>query len=91
MKSDEISADVLKRLSRIEGQIRGIKKMVEEGRYCMDILTQTRAVISAVKSAEEKILYRHLNTCVRESLASDDETAKSEKIDEIMTMLKKYR
>lgn len=55
---------MLNRLSRIEGQVRGLKKMVEEGVYCVDIITQTSAVKRALSGVEDKLLESHLDTCV---------------------------
>ena len=80
---------ILERLKKIEGQARGIIRMVEEGRYCIDILTQTRAIASAVKKVEEMILQRHLATCVSQSMQSKDEKDKAQKIDEIMEVIGK--
>ena len=54
-------------LKRIEGQIRGIQKMIEEKRYCIDILTQLSSIVGAVRRVEENILNRHLRGCVRDS------------------------
>ena len=78
--------DVLKRLNKVEGQIRGVNKMVTEERYCIDILTQTRAVVSAVRKVKQ-----HLHTCVTSSMRSGNEEDKAEKINEIMDMLSKFR
>lgn len=55
---------VLNRLSRIEGQIRGLKKMIEEGAYCVDVITQTSAVKRALSGVEDQLLESHLGTCV---------------------------
>ena len=82
---------VRSRLRRIEGQIRGIEKMVEEERYCVDILTQTSAVIAALHGVEDLVMENHLNTCVADAMKSDDPDAKREKIDEIMTVVSKFR
>ncbi len=82
---------VLARLKRIEGQIRGIHKMVQEDRYCVDILTQTSAVVSSLHSFEDVIMENHLNTCVADAMKSENPDDKSEKIDEVMTVITKFR
>lgn len=81
---DEYKA-LLNRLSRIEGQVRGIRKMVEEDAYCTDILTQSAAVTSAMNAFNRELLANHMKTCV----ASDIRDGKDEVIDELMTTLQK--
>lgn len=81
----------LTRLRRIEGQIRGIQKMIDENRYCVDILTQTSAVVAALHGVEDIIMENHLNTCVAAAMKSDDPESKSEKIDEVMSVISKFR
>ena len=81
----------LSRLRRIEGQVRGIQKMVEDDRYCVDILTQTSAVIAALHGVEDLVMENHLNTCVADAMRSDDPSQKAEKIDEMMTVISKFR
>jgi len=83
--------DVLNRLNKIEGQIRGVNRMITEDRYCMDILTQTRAVVSAIRKVEDLIMQQHLHTCVAVSMRSDNAEDKTEKINEIMDILSKFR
>lgn len=82
-------ADV--RLARIEGQVRGIRTMVESGRYCVDILLQLSAVISALKKVEDLVMENHLNTCVVDAFQSDDEGEISEKIREVMDVMATFR
>lgn len=91
MMHQEVKQQVVSRLRRIEGQIRGVISMVEADRYCMDILAQTRSVTAALRSAEELIMENHLNTCVADALKSDDPTQKQEKIDEMMGLFSQYR
>lgn len=81
----------LGRLRRIEGQIRGIQKMVEQDRYCVDILTQTSAVIAALHGVEDLVMQNHLNTCVADAMRSNDAQQKAEKIDEMMSVISKFR
>ena len=74
----------LKRLNRIEGQVRGITRMVEEGRYCIDILTQIAAVSTALQSVARKLLEEHVNHCVAGALASGDREVVREKTGELL-------
>jgi DNA-binding FrmR family transcriptional regulator len=76
----------LESLARIEGQIRGIKGMIEDGRYCIDILTQTRAVHAALRRVERNVLSAYLNTCARSAFEAGDEEARREKVEEILTL-----
>lgn len=91
MMDEKQSKDIATRLKKIEGQVRGITRMVEEGRYCIDILSQTRAITSGVKKVEEKIMYQHLHTCVAESMQSGNKNDKDQKIDEIMNIFAQLR
>lgn len=80
----------LKRLHRIQGQMTGIKKMIEEERYCPDILTQLKAVTSAVKSLQTEILKTHLNHCVADALKSKNKKEQENKIGELLELFKKW-
>ena len=73
-------------LKRIEGQLRGVQRMIEEGDYCIDILTQIKAIKNSIVSVEGKILKSHLRQCVRDSLNGDDTL--DDKVDEIVRVLK---
>ena len=79
--------DQLANLNRIEGQIRGISRMIEEGKYCIDILNQIKATKSAIASVEGKILKNHLKACVKETLNSEKDF--DEKVDELLKTLKR--
>ena len=79
----ERKPDVLKRLSYIEGHVSGIRKMVEEDKYCVDILRQTYAVRKAIEKLEALILEGHLHTCVPEGIKGDRE---AEVIEELMQL-----
>ena len=79
----------LPRLKRVEGQIRGISKMVEEERYCVDILTQLKAVKAALKSLEANILEEHLNHCVHKAVSSGNSKESKEMVSEIIKLVKK--
>lgn len=78
-------------LKRIEGQIRGIQKMIEEKRYCIDILTQFSSVVGAIKRVEENILGRHLRGCVRDSLLKGTREDKEAKMNEVIEVLRNFR
>lgn len=78
-------------LKRIEGQIRGIQKMIEEKRYCIDILTQLSSVVGAIKRVEENILHRHLRGCVRSSFLKGSREDKEVKVNEVIEVLQKFR
>lgn len=77
--------DLMNRLSRIEGQVRGVRRMVEEGAYCPDILIQVSAVNAALNSFNKVLLANHIRTCV----ADDIRDGKDETIDELVTTLQK--
>jgi DNA-binding FrmR family transcriptional regulator len=79
------------RLSRIEGQVRGIRKMVQEDRYCIDILAQTAAVVSALRGVEDLIMSQHLKTCVVDAMRSNDGQDKELKIEEVLSVISKFR
>lgn len=81
----------LNALKRVEGQIRGIQRMVEEGRYCVDILTQLSAVASAVGRVQDGVLEKHLDCCVSKSFMGKSEKEKKIKIDEVIKLLKTFR
>ena len=77
--------DLLNRLNRIEGQIRGIKGMIEKDAYCVDILTQSAAVSAAMNSFNKELLSNHIHTCVAEGIRNGDD----EVIDELVKMIPK--
>lgn len=77
------------RLSRIEGQVRAVNRMIDEGEYCIDIITQIQAARSALQSVSRIILEKHLKHCVAEALDGKDTPNIQEKLDEIMTIVKR--
>ncbi len=83
----EVKLGVLKRFSRIEGQVRGLSRMVEEDRYCIDIVTQISAVRAALRRAEEEILRDHVSHCVEHAISSGDKKDQRKKITEIIEVL----
>ncbi len=80
----------LPRINRIAGQVSGVKKMIEEQRYCPEILTQLRAIRAAIKGLEASILERHLGHCLTDSLKSGNEADIKERVEELKTLFKKY-
>ena len=78
---------LLNRLSRIEGQVRGIARMVEDDRYCIDVLTQLQAARAALARVESELLRTHLDHCVRNALTSRNPDEARSKADEIITLL----
>ena len=82
-------ASVMKRLKRIEGQVRGLARMVEHDRYCIDIVTQLSAVRAALRRAEEEILADHIAHCVDEAIASGNKTQQRRKLDELTSVMRR--
>ena len=91
MMTETVKKKAGDRLRRIEGQIAGIRRMVEEDRYCVDILTQTSAAVSALRGVEDFVMQNHLNTCVADAIRSEDSAQQREKIDEVMSVIGKFR
>ena len=81
---------LIKRLHRIEGQVRGVERMVEENRYCIDILTQIAAVSTALESLGQKLLDDHVRHCVAGALTSGDANAAQEKAEELLAAVKRF-
>jgi DNA-binding FrmR family transcriptional regulator len=82
--------DVLARLGRIEGQVRGVRRMIEDERACAEVLPQLRSVINALCRVQDHVLHQHLRRCVRESFeAGSDE--RDRKTEEIFSLLSRYR
>ena len=75
---------VTKRLKRIEGQVRGVARMVEEDRYCIDVVTQIGAVRAALRKVEEEVLRDHVGHCVEGAIASGNRSQQRRKIAELM-------
>jgi CsoR family transcriptional regulator, copper-sensing transcriptional repressor len=84
---NDIKAACAKRLSRIEGQVRGIARMVDEDRYCIDIVTQVSAVRAALRRLEEEILRDHISHCVEHAIASGNKADQRKKIEELMAVV----
>ena len=82
---------IVDRLRRVEGQVRGISQMVEDDRYCIDILHQLQAVKSALARAEDEILKNHASHCVAEAIASGDADEKRQKFGELIDLFAKAK
>ena len=82
---------LIHRLSRIEGQVRGISRMVSEGRYCIDILTQLQAVRAALAKVETSILRQHLAKCIEDSITGGDIADQRAKVNELVELLERSR
>jgi len=83
-------AALVKRLHRIEGQVRGIERMVEDDRYCIDVLTQIAAVETALEAVASKVLEDHVGHCVAGALASGDEAQAKEKTEELLAAVNRF-
>ena len=90
MKHGYDKAALTKRLHRIEGQVRGIERMVDDDRYCIDILTQISAVNTALESLAFKLLDDHVNHCVADALASGDPEEASAKSKELLEAVQRF-
>ena len=80
-------APCLTRLARIEGQVRGLSRMIEDDRYCIDIVTQIAAVRAALRRVEEEVLRDHVAHCVEHAIASGDKADQRQKITELMEVI----
>jgi DNA-binding FrmR family transcriptional regulator len=80
----------LKRLKRIEGQVRGLAKMVEEDRYCMDVLMQIAAVQQALRGVSQELMHQHLEHCVHDAVAQGDTTRERKLYKEMLDLIYKY-
>jgi CsoR family transcriptional regulator, copper-sensing transcriptional repressor len=78
---------VLKRLKRIEGQVRGLTRMVEQDRYCIDVVTQLSAVRAALRGVEEEVLRDHVGHCVEHAITSGNKADQRRKVAELMDVL----
>lgn len=81
----------LSRLSRIEGQVRGVSRMIEEERYCIDILIQLRTVKAALNKVENEILKDHADHCVADAMKSGNDKEQRKKLDELVDLFGRYR
>jgi DNA-binding FrmR family transcriptional regulator len=82
------SEDLL-RLRRIRGQVEGVERMIEEGRYCVDIVNQIRAIMAALRATEGLVLERHIRHCVKDAVVAASPRATEEKINELLALFNK--
>lgn len=78
-------------LKKIEGQIRGIQKMIEEKRYCVDIITQIHSIVGALYRVEDEIFKKHIDGCVVSALKGKSDAQKEKKIEEIVELIARFR
>src|SRR5262245_3881651 len=83
----DIKPEAAKRLNRIEGQVRGLARMVDEDRYCIDIVTQIAAVRAALRRLEEQILKDHVGHCVEHAINSGNKAEQRRKVEELMAVV----
>jgi DNA-binding FrmR family transcriptional regulator len=88
---DPTKKTCLNRLRRVEGQVRGVQKMIEEDRYCIEVITQLQAVKSALLRIEDEILKDHVSHCVAHAMKSGDAEEQQTKIDELMDVMTRAR
>ena len=91
MKAHPSHKNNLVALRRIEGQVRGVQRMIEDRKYCIDILNQIHAVKGALGRVEEKILKKHFEHCVTEAVTGTSEIEKQQKLDEIIELIQQTR
>lgn len=88
---NEDQEKTVKRLARIEGQIRGVVKMIESDRYCIDVLQQLRAVQAALSKVEDAVLKDHAATCVQRAIASGDPEDQRAKFNELVDLVSRVK
>ena len=84
-----IKKQILNRMNYLSGHLEGIKKMIKDEKYCIDIIKQNEAVIAALKKVNEMVLENHLNTCVTEAIKGKSQKERKKKIKEILEIFKK--
>ncbi|CAN5614653.1 metal-sensitive transcriptional regulator [soil metagenome] len=89
--SDQNKSDLLKRLARVEGQVRGVQRMVGEDNHCGDVLNQIASTQEALRGAAALLLRNHLNTCVADTVREGDDSDVQQSLDEVMKLVKRLR
>ena len=82
---------LLNRLRRIEGQVRGVERMIDDDRYCIDVLTQLRAIRAALARVESEMLKAHLGHCIESAIVSGDQAEQRQKASELIELLEHAR
>jgi len=91
MKNPTTHEEQLVFLKKIEGQVRGVQRMIQEGQYCVDILNQIHSVIAALARVEDKILEKHFQTCVLNAAKGKSEAEKEKKLAEVLGLISRFR
>jgi len=91
MKQLTTHQEQLEFLRKIEGQIRGVQKMIEEKRYCVDIITQIHSVVGALYRVEKEVFKKHIDGCVVSALKGKSKTEKEKKISEVIELISRFR
>ncbi|OGX19234.1 MAG: hypothetical protein A3K83_02575 [Omnitrophica WOR_2 bacterium RBG_13_44_8b] len=91
MRQPTTHEEQLQFLNKIEGQIRGVQKMIEDKRYCVDIITQIHSVIGALYRVENEIFKKHIDGCVVHALKGKSESQKQQKINEVVELISRFR
>lgn len=89
MDEMKTGADTVKRLNRIAGQVGGVARMIEDGRYCIDVLNQLRAIKSGITKVESQVLKNHAASCVQTAIASGDEAEQARVFGELVDLMEK--
>jgi len=89
MSEKKFKNDILNRLSYLEGHCRGVRKMIDEDKYCIEIIHQIEAIEAALKKVKEKILEDHLGTCVTTAIKSENENQRKKVLSELLEVFKK--
>lgn len=89
--SPDLKLDLARRLARIEGQVRGLVRALDDDRYCVDVLTQIASVQEALRGVARTITRNHLDTCVADAYRSDDPEAARRAVDEVMTLIDRQK
>ena len=91
MKQPTTHQEQLEFLKKIEGQVRGVQKMIQDKRYCVDIITQIHSIIGALHKVEDEIFKRHIDGCVVNALKGKSEAEKQKKIAEVVELVSRFR
>ncbi|MBU4342708.1 MAG: metal-sensitive transcriptional regulator [Candidatus Omnitrophica bacterium] len=91
MKQATVHQEQLPALKKIEGQVKGIQRMIDDKRYCVDIITQIHSIIGALYKVENNIFRKHIDGCVVHALKGKSESEKEKKIDEIIDLIQRFR
>lgn len=91
MMSETQKKNISTRLRRIAGQLAGVQRMIDEDRYCIDIVTQTTAIVAALRTVEDLVMQNHLDRCFADAMPGRNPAERQEKITEVMTVIGKLR